>query len=168
VAVDGDPRAWLYRHPDPLPRAYVVPRAEPHAEDASLVRRFPTQDPRAAVLMPTDPLGTPDGPRQPFTPASYEAAGPDRVTVRVATEAPGLLVVTETWMPGWSATLDGVPVPLLRGDGAWRVVALPYPGGHEVVLTYRSPGLACGAAITAAGWLGWLVLGIATSLRRVP
>jgi hypothetical protein len=166
VRVDDDGRAWLYRHPAPLPRAYVLPRTERHADEASAVARFASVDPREAVLMPEDPLGPVRGPRQAFTTASYESVGPDHVIVRVATEAPGLLVVCDTWMPGWTATLDGEPVPLLRGDRAWRVVALPRAGRHGVVMRYRPPALAPGAAVTGAGLAAWTVLGAALVLRR--
>ncbi len=33
---------------------------------------------------------------------------------------PGLLVVADSWMPGWTARVDGVPVPILRGNHAQR------------------------------------------------
>src|SRR5262249_31581440 len=105
----------IYCNTTALPRAYVVPRAHPAPDDATAVALFPAGPPREAVLMPADPLG-PGGPRQPFTPAEYDARDPDRVVVRVATGAPGLLVVADTWMPGWTARLDGVPVPVLRGN----------------------------------------------------
>ncbi|NIR58187.1 MAG: YfhO family protein, partial [Gammaproteobacteria bacterium] len=32
----------------------------------------------------------------------------------------GFLIVSDTWLPGWSATLDGQPVPLIRADYAFR------------------------------------------------
>lgn len=176
VAVPDAPSAWLYRNPAPLPRAHVVPRAAIHSDDASVVERFPSVDPRAAVLMPADPLGGGDGDggagpaRQPFTPAEYDRRRPDRLTVRVATTAPGLLVIRDAWMPGWSATLDGEAVPILRGDRAWRVVALPRAGRHLIEMAYHPPALPRAAAITAAGLLTWLVfvavLMVASGTRR--
>lgn len=165
VNVPQDPPAWLYRNDHPLPRAYVVPRAEVRADDRSVVENMPRVDPRRAVMMPADPLGGGAGPRQEFTRADYDAAaGPDRVVVRVATAAPGLLVVGDAWMPGWSATLDDRPVPILVGDRAWRVVALPEPGAHVVVMRYEAPGLRPGAAITLATLGGWLLAGVAGRL----
>src|SRR5439155_16299942 len=66
---DGTPY-WIYRNPTALPRAYVVPRARPAADDASAVALFARVCPREAILMPADPLGQ-AGARQPFTPAQY-------------------------------------------------------------------------------------------------
>ena len=145
----------IYRNPTALPRAYVVPRAKVAPDDDQALARLAATDPRAAVLLPADPLAGAHGPRQPFTPASYQADDPDRVAVIVTTAAPGLLVVADTWMPGWSARLDGHHVPLLRGDHAHRVVALPTAGHHRLVMTYRPPRASLGLTITAATAAGW-------------
>ena len=55
-------------------------------------------------------------------------------------------------MPGWSATVDGVPVNL--PPGLWREVEIG-PGEHTVEFAYVPPGLKSGLA--AAG-LALLVL----------
>ncbi|HEV3162958.1 MAG TPA: hypothetical protein VGZ22_02875 [Isosphaeraceae bacterium] len=160
---DGTPYL-VYRNPTALPRAYVVPRAEKAPADASALNLLPAIDPQSAVLMVSDPLGPETGARQPFTPAEYEASDPDRVVVRVTTRAPGLLVVADTWMPGWSALVDGKPAPILRGNHAQRVIAVAQPGAHTIVMRYQPPGLAIGSAITAASGLVWLLALAAASL----
>jgi uncharacterized membrane protein YfhO len=48
----------------------------------------------------------------------------------------GYLVVSDVLLPGWSATLDGKELPMLRADYAFRAVPLP-AGDHEVVMRYR-------------------------------
>jgi hypothetical protein len=140
----------VLRNPTAMPRAYVVPRAEVAADDSSTVARFREGDPRESVLMPADPLGPCSGPRQAFTPAVWTSTDPDRVVLEVTTEAPGLLVIADTWMPGWSAEVDGRYAPIFRGNRAQRVVPLARPGPHEIVLTYRTPGLRAGLAISSA------------------
>ena len=152
---DGTPFA-IYANLDAMPRAYVLPYAAITANTTDSAA-LPAVDPKVAVLMPADPLSSAPGPRQPFTTADYEPRGTDRVVVRVKTEAPGLMVVADAWMPGWSATVDGRPSPVLRGDLAFRVVPLPGPGRHEVVMTYRAPGLVSGAAITATSMFAMLI-----------
>jgi hypothetical protein len=143
-----------------MPRAYVVPRAEPVPKHVAEIRaRFRVGDPRAAVLMTTDPLG-PTGTRQPFTPGEWLSTDPDRVAVRVTTRAPGLLVIADTWMPGWSARVNGRPAPIYRGNHAQRVVPLREAGTHMVEMSYAAPGLARGAIISAASALIWAVVGL--------
>ena len=50
----------------------------------------------------------------------------------------GLLVLSEIWYPeGWTATVDGVEVPLVRANYILR--ALPIDAGdHEVILSFES------------------------------
>ena len=144
------------------------PRAEIDPDDIATVVRFREVDPRQAVLMPADPLGPVRGERQPFTPAAWLSTDPDRVVLRVATDAPGLLVVADTWMPGWSAEVDGRPATVWRGNRSQRVVALPEPGRHEVVLRYRTPGLSLGMALTAVSALIWAALVIVSKIVRIP
>lgn len=43
----------------------------------------------------------------------------------------GWLLITDTWYPGWNATVNGKPVPLLRANGAFR--AVPVPAGEAIV-----------------------------------
>ncbi len=141
----------VYRNPTALPRAYVVPGAVVDRDS----RRIRLHDPRQVVMMDMDPLGQVAGPRQAFRPAELDATDPDRKRIRVRTEGPGLLVVADTWMPGWSATLDGRPVEILLGNRAQRVVAIPSAGEHVIEMVYRTPGLDLGMAISAGALVVW-------------
>ncbi len=75
---------------------------------------------------------------------------------RVVTLAPhsgtALLVVSETWAPGWAAFTEGTELPLLPANGALLGVVVP-PGVEAVELRYREPLLPAGAAISACATL---------------
>ena len=143
---------------------FLVPmlfRAEVVEDDDSttVLSQFRSSDPRGSVLMDHDPLsGLPSERRQRFTPAQWISQDPDRPMLEVTTEAPGLLVVADTWMPGWSALVDGQPASILRGNHAQRVIPLKQPGRHSVLLRYRPPGLAAGCVISACAVLVWVTL----------
>ncbi len=143
-----------------LPRAYVVPSAViVPADERFDPGLFTRVDPRVSVLMDLDPLREVlPGPRQPFTPAEWIGTDPDHPVWRVTTVAPGLMVAADTWMPGWSARVDGSPVPVLRGNHAQQVIPLLGPGRHTVALEYRPPGLAAGCAITTVSAVLWALL----------
>jgi hypothetical protein len=148
----------LFRVVDAAPRAYVVPRAIRGPDDRSLAARFPGSPLRYGVFLEdADPLPA-GSERQKFTPARYESQGPDRLIVRVRTQHPGLLVVADTWMPGWRATVDGKPVTVLRGNRCQRVVPLPAAGEHVVTMWYVAPGLAQAGGLALAGGLTWAML----------
>jgi hypothetical protein len=157
-------------NPTALPRAYVVPRAtvatEPPPYVLSLFREL---DPRETVVMNHDPLaGVNSGRRQPFTPASWLSLDPDRPVLQVTTDAPGLLVVADTWMPGWTARVDGSPVPVLLGNVAQRVIAIHRAGDHVIAMTYRPPGMIVGVWFTATSLMIWLPLAGCLIFRRPP
>jgi hypothetical protein len=147
----------IQSNPGRLPRAYVVPRAlEARSDGRFDVGQFRLVDPRLWVLMDVDPLGdVVPGPRQPFTPAHWASYDPDRPVLRVATTAPGLLVVADTWMPGWSAFVDGISAPVLRGNHSQRVIPLFSPGQHTIALYYTPPGFVLGCAVTAVSAVVW-------------
>ena len=59
------------------------------------------------------------------------------------------LVVSENYYPGWSATVDGKPVPTGRADFTLIGVVLP-AGARQVELTFDSPRYHTGKTITLA------------------
>ena len=155
-AVAG-PDLHLLRNLGALPRCYVVPQVEPLTTLTAPVHVILSRvDPRTAVVLGRDPLAP--GDRQPFTPAEWRSDDPDRVVVRVETRAPGLLVVTNTWMPGWKARVDGRSESVLRGDFWQQTVPIRQAGRHEVVLSYDPPGRREGVAFTCVAAAAWVVL----------
>ena len=65
---------------------------------------------------------------------------------------PRLLLVAETWAPGWRALVDGQPRPVEAAAGALLGVRLG-PGAGRAELRYHPPGLLAGALISAAALL---------------
>ena len=116
--------------------------------------------------MPADPLADlPPGPRQPFTPAALAQRDPDRPVLEVTTEAPGLLVIADTWMPGWSARSTAMPVPILRGNHAQRHP--PGPSGPACRPARVRPTRLClGSAISALTTLAWGAYTLVAVSRR--
>jgi uncharacterized membrane protein YfhO len=80
----------------------------------------------------------------------------------------GYAVLLDEWAPGWTAATDGRPAPILLADGLFRAVPVE-PGPHRIVVSYSTPGLRAGAAVSLLAWLGgaaWLLAGRAR--RRPP
>lgn len=71
----------------------------------------------------------------------------------------------EQFDKGWSATVDGVPAPLLRANLFMRALELA-PGEHEIVMSYRSPGLRTGLWLSLLSLVGLLALAIIDKRRR--
>lgn len=72
---------------------------------------------------------------------------PNKITFTTHNEDDGFLVISEIFMPGWSATIDGQAAPLYRTDVVLRGLQLT-AGDHEVSLNYRSSAFDRGRAIS--------------------
>ena len=123
------------------------------ALDATIEPRF---DPARLAVLETDPGIAPseDGVAGH---AVYRELEPEDVRIDVDAPDPSILVVRNAWDEGWSATLDGRPVPLLRVDGFIQGVPVS-AGRHEVRLVYREPSIGRGIALSALAWFGLLAV----------
>ncbi len=68
--------------------------------------------------------------------AALVAAEPERIIVETDAVRPGILVLTDTFYPGWRVTVDGAPASLLRANYLFRGVYVP-AGAHRVEFTYH-------------------------------
>ena len=156
----------VYDNPLALPRAFVVERARvvDTDDDALATLLAPGFDARReAVLVAAHGLAPPardDAP--PLRAARIVVDEPEHVVLDVAAERPSVLVLTDAWAPGWSATVDGDDAVVARANGLGRGVVLP-AGARRVDFRYGAPGLAAGLAVALAGWGG---VGAAALLRR--
>ena len=150
--------AAVVRNDDALPRAYLVPgwqladtqRAFEHIRDGDF-------DFRAAALVEEDP-GFPSAPG-PLVAADITRYEPERVVVEARGEADSLLVLTDSYYPGWRASVDGEPVRVLRANGLYRAVRLP-AGRHRVVFEYAPESLRRGGAVSLASAALLLAVGL--------
>jgi hypothetical protein len=148
-------------------RAWVVPSAFGVALGEALTMLVaPGFDPAAAVLLEAESggaRGSTDGELSSAKVALRD--GPNRATIHVAVNAPGYLVLADTWYPGWHVTVDGEPDEVLRANHAFRAVRLD-AGTHMVEMAYR-PWSAIHGLWISLGTLAMLVLGCIAGERIV-
>lgn len=160
---DADPALNVYLNRDALPRALVVHRAvvAPNHAAALAALHEPGFDPATTVVVEGGEAldVTPSG----AATIGFEAYSPNEIRLRVDTPTEAYLVLSEVWYPGWRASVDGVPVPVLRANYAFRAVRLA-PGEHQVRLTFAPRAWLLGLGISGltllvlAGWLLFLLV----------
>ncbi|MGH8934487.1 MAG: hypothetical protein ACRDZO_28620 [Egibacteraceae bacterium] len=157
---DGTVR--ILARPSALPRAWLVHAARREEPDRALeLLASGAVDPAETALVEVEP-----------PPLEATAAGdhvqithhqPDRIVVETASDAAGLLVLSEVAYPAWRATVDGQDASILVADAALRAVAVP-AGAHTIELRFASGALTWGTALTASTALA--LLGVLWITRR--
>ncbi len=145
---DGEVRVLENR--EALPRAWIVHEARRvEAGEALPLLASGAVDPRRTALVEVAPPALAPATDRAGDEAVVVERAPDRLRVRTKTDAPGLLVLSEVYDPGWRAEVDGEPTPVHVADHALRAVPI-LAGEHAVELRYEPPGLRLGLAITVA------------------
>ena len=77
----------------------------------------------------------------------------------------GILVVNDSFWPGWKATIDGNEVPIWRAD--FLVRAVPWPAGRHVLeMKYDPPEVLIGWIVSMAGALALAALSVIEWRRK--
>jgi hypothetical protein len=133
------PPVWIYRLAGTAPRARLFRRVqvadteetrpdggllvEPSPERALVDVRTPLR--QSTILSSSENPGA----------AKIESSRPGRVEIVTTSMDGGLLVLHDTFYPGWTAEIDGKPASILRADILFRGVEVP-PGVHLVTFRF--------------------------------
>ena len=140
--------AVVYRYLPALPRAYLVGNVEIVPDSQAILRLLGGEFPMHTTALLAEPL--PAGieiaadPQGEVTWSEREA---DHYTLRVSTDRPALLVISDNHYPAWRAEVDDASAPLLRANFTFRAVPVP-AGEHDVRLEFRNPTLRASAAFS--------------------
>lgn len=173
VSSDG---AFVYENRSRLPRAFVVHDVKAVRNESAayqflesvslrlpsgsfLVQRFdPARQAVVENLAPKDQAAIRDC--QQAGSGLIRTYKPLEVVVEATSDCAGLLILTDTYFPGWKATVNGRPATIHATNGMFRGV-LVEPGRSTVVFRYRPHTFAAGLRISGAavvGSLGFLML----------
>ncbi|MCK4471329.1 MAG: YfhO family protein, partial [Anaerolineae bacterium] len=168
VFAESDSAIRVYHNHHVLPRAFIVYQAEYAANpDAALARLLEeTFDLRTQVIL--------EGTTPDLIPGVSPETGqtqivcyePERVVIKTDTSTDGFLVLTDTYMPGWQAQVDGRLTELYIADYAFRAVRIP-AGQHRVEFVYAPSSFSVGAALSLAAAVCCVLWGITFVYRRV-
>lgn len=139
---------------DPLPRARLVTRA---VQSDHIRRDVAKVDLATTVLvsqMPTPALGGPPGTMRVVEDRN------GRVCVRTVTKSRQMLVLSESYHPGWRVSVDGRPSEIVQAYGDF-IGCIVGPGEHDVVFRWRPRTLQIGGALSGLALLALVFWGIA-------
>ena len=131
------PRAWLARRVTPVESAeaavtQMLAPGRVWGEDAAIVGARAVTGATGACRLTVD--------------------APERVVLRCESDGPSWAVLLDTHFPGWTATVNGVPVAIHAANGSFRAVPVP-AGRSRVEMRYEPRGLRRGAWVSLLGLL---------------
>jgi hypothetical protein len=158
----------VFEDANTLPRAFLVSRVQELSDQQFYAGMDDaTFDPRqeAAVGEPPPPFAAallaPAPPRSPGT-VTIDGATANDVDLTVTSAAPGLVVVSNAWYPGWQASVDGTVSPDVRVDAIFQGVYVP-SGTHRIRLWFAPASLRLGLLLGAGAIC---LAGIAIGVER--
>jgi hypothetical protein len=158
----------LFENPHVLPRTYVVYRTRSAPAPAALLASLSRSDfdPLEVSYVEGAPGFAPadDAPER-GAPATIVVDGERIVEIEAILARPGLVVLADTFYPGWSARVDGMPAPILATNHLFRGVPAP-AGRHRIRFEYRPGSVLLGAAGSAIGWLVLAACGARLALTQ--
>lgn len=153
----------FYENPAAMPRAFFVGEIKVVPDPAQLLLRLANGPDRLTevALVEEPPVSGFLGARQPARMDAVEFAvdDPEHLVLDVNAPRRGFLFLSDTYYPGWRATVNGRPAPIQRANYAFRLVEVP-KGRSTVTFRFRPISLILGAGISLAS-----VLAMAVALR---
>jgi hypothetical protein len=161
------PPYTVYRNGRAFPRAFLVPRAEPLPERSRVLAALKQADLRSVVFLEDfDPGSQRIDSLGRFEAATITAYQPNHVVIETDSDAPGYVVLTDPWYPGWTCTVDGQAATLHRANYAFRAVAVR-AGTHRVRFDFAPVSYQRGRLISTVALAGILGLGVVSVLRQL-
>ena len=164
---DGKSGMKVFENPLAFPRAWAVHRVNTvssPAEGCRMIREH-LDELRASAFtvgLREQVRLSPCAGADRVTVTRYE---PGHITIRAAMACDGLVVLSDTFYPGWKAAVDKRPAQIEEVDLTMRAVPVP-KGTHEVQYTYRPLSTYAGAAFSVSGVLGACVFAFFPGRRR--
>jgi uncharacterized membrane protein YfhO len=145
--------SWLYTIDRVAPRAYIVANAiaEKNPDNVLLKLADPGFDPRAQVIL--------NEPQSLDSKAVFKASAKItsyenmRVDINATLSAPGILVLADSYYPGWRVYVDDKEGEILRANLFFRGVNLR-AGAHRVEFRYEPRSFQIGLWISLATLAG--------------
>jgi hypothetical protein len=153
----------VYENPEAFPHAWIVHDVQELPKDEILHElRHRAIDPRQTAYVEETPPPVEAAKDPSADLVQLLRFDPDAISLSTRSDAPGLLVLSEIYDPGWRAFVDGQPVDVLAANYALRGVPVP-AGDHTVELRYEPRSLQIGLIVSGFAYLALIAAVIAST-----
>jgi hypothetical protein len=164
VYLDGTNR--ILENPDLLPRTWIVHETV-KTRTGQILPQFidGSVDPSLTALIDGDAPTLSPIPAGATESVEITHRENDEIRLRVNAASRGMVILSEVWDPGWTATVDGEKARVYRADFLFRGV-LVGPGEHEIVLRYPATDVKRTLAFYLIPLAAFALLGLVSARNR--
>jgi len=147
--------SWLYRINRVIPRSYIVPKIRVEKNPFKTLTLLSSEefDPLKEVILQTAlPASGETGFEASLKMVRYTSA---HVAIRASVNNSGILVLADSFYPGWKVYVDGREEKILQANLFFRAVALS-KGDHLVEFDYKPFSFTIGLAVSLITLCGLL------------
>lgn len=168
VVTGGWNGAALYHNAGASPRAFLVGRVHVMNDSLALeTMRAGQLDLRANAIVPAPVAGLSPTGAEPKGTVDWVEHGVNRLKLRVTSDQPALLVISDNYYDAWKATVGGKAADVIRTDYTFRGVAVP-AGTSDVEMYYSTDHLKVAAFTSIISILLLLGLVVSGLIRPAP
>jgi hypothetical protein len=143
----------IYENPQALPRAKLFYDWQVISDDEEVIKTLYDQqfNPHEQVILKMNPGIKITSDAEQYNEsrgATITDYKPNLVEIQTQSPTPAILLLTDSFYPGWKATVDENPAEILRTNYTFRSVVVP-SGNHQVIFSYKPVSFKFGKAISA-------------------
>lgn len=148
--VAGDNTFEIFRNEQAFPRAFLISDYDVVSHPSQALSSMFDTNLRMKALLEDNPHFV----KSPYVVGSVtsEYTSPNHQEYRINTSKDALLVMTDSYYPGWEARVDGHSTPIIKTDFAFRSILIP-KGSHKVIVSYFPQSFVYGLLLAMSGVL---------------
>lgn len=157
----GEDKYEVYENKKALPRAFLFYNYQIIEESQEIINQMLARglDLKETLILEEEPeIPAKDIKEKGQRKAEIIEYFPNQVKLRVETENPGLLFLSDNYYPGWKAFVNGQEKKIYRANYSFRAVVVPQ-GIHEVEFVYSPSFFKLGLRLSFLSLLALLLFG---------
>lgn len=172
MVAPGIPLIWeddtwqITKRPTALPRVYLVTEVKVQTDPDALLTQLFSADTdirkTAFVEAPLSRIDVGSGIPGTVTISSYE---PNAIEMSVSSLTNSFLIVSDTYYPGWVASVDGKEASVYRANYAFRGIIIP-KGDHKVRMYYKPDSVRLGLMVSGVSIALWAIFLLPKSRKK--
>src|SRR3989344_98004 len=148
-----------------FPRTYLVSRYKVVKEKQKIIDTMFSKDLDLAkeIILEEDPnIRLKEGKKT----ARIINFTPNEVLIKTNSESDSILLLTDSFYPGWKAFMDNVETKIFRADYTFRAINVP-KGEHNIIFVYDPMSFRLGIYLAIIGVAGVLFFGVIKGRSKI-